>query len=126
MKEYFMRKENYGASIRTGSYLGSYLGSLEVPVSQVTPIYSGYNLEVYGKVQGEAFKEICITGDDVNNFIVNYAAHRKLVLLRNIPGYELALLNPRHNNILSITVKNGSINLLEFIEPEFITVYVAD
>jgi hypothetical protein len=86
-----------------------------------------YTIEVYGEAPADLFEGIYITdaGDSLA-FLANYADRRSLTLARNIPGYELALINSRHDSIRNVTITDEGVNLLQFIEPEFITLVPGD
>jgi len=105
------------ASVSTGR------GPITVPnVELVTK--GAYTINVYGETKAdELFEGIYITEPAAAiEFIAHYAERRNLSLARNIPGYDFALINPRHNSIRNVTITDDEgLNLLQFIEGEFIT-----
>lgn len=109
--------KKFEAFVRTGS------GPLLVTVKVKTK--GGFKIKVKDRTPAVFFESIKVVRSEASSFLETYTYKRNLELVHNLPGYEgsLALINPRHDSIRRITPDNkGRIDLLEFIEPEFITV----
>lgn len=84
-----------------------------------------FKIKVKDRTPAEFFDSIKVVPSEACSFLETYADKRLLELVYDLPGYEgsFALINPRHDSIRRITPdKKGRIDLLDFIEPEFITV----
>lgn len=112
-----MSNTTVSATVRTGH------GPLIVEEVELVDYQDEYSINVHFDVPGKLFQEIRITSPEkAIEFLGEYAKRRNLTIARNIPGYELALINSRHDSIRNISLSQFSgIDLLQFIEAEFIT-----
>ncbi len=105
------------AKVRTGVY--------RIPVA-VTELDYGQEL-VSGRFSDndeytDVLTGVWISDEDATNFLYEYAETRKLKLLFDGGGEPFGLYNPRHNSFRRTTITEKGLNLLEFIEPNFVLV----
>lgn len=70
----------------------------------------------------DMLKRVWVSSEDATNFLYEYAEVRKLTLLFDGGGEPFGLYNPRHDSFRRTTITEKGLNLLEFIEPNFLLI----
>lgn len=102
---------NLTVLVRTGH------GRMVVPVQEVEYGEVDITNTVIALPEVEAF---WVDNDTAEDFIYDYANLRNLTVVYDKDEQILGLFNPRHDTFRRTTFTESGVNLLQFIEPEFI------
>lgn len=97
--------------VRTGR------GRIVVPVEEIEYEEIALNTTAVTIPDAEA---IWVDQDDATDFLNQYADMRHLDLVYDAEGNIFGLYNPRHSTFRRVTFTDNGVNLLEFIELEFV------
>lgn len=108
---------SYFAKIRTGN------GPIEVPISKPT-IAGGdkFKLKRGSSVTAEIFEKLPVEQEAFETFFCKYARRRDLTVAYDCVSEAYVSFNPRYETFRFANVSEGKYDLLNIVDPEFITI----